>query len=364
MKLDNAAMRAGVAVQPKEMMKKMKLLLKIAIPVSSVLAYTIFRATHIPYALVLPAAALTVILMYYPVKLSARASERRKKIERELPFASTILALAATHSSPINTMGTLSGSRSLTQTSEEYRNLIKRAKLSHVTPAQAAATVAETNPSPRFQSFLRTLSAAERGVGDTLSSLRDLAQSELQALASEVELSTEKLGVASSTVLVAFAVAPLTALIFAAITGTTALVYAILALSVPAAFGVSMLISQSFPSVLKPALPHMSAKSVILFASGIAAGVILYVRANLPPPMGLAVAMIAGTVPLAIYYRSASRRHLQLIKNLPALTRDLAEEAKKGQPPSVALRRLRSSGKYPAAVLSHITSVKASEPYI
>lgn len=366
MNLDDLSQLAAQHTPPAHYRRWRLKAMEAALPAAFLASYMGYRLTSEYYWFAAAPIVCAALYFYHPLRLRLAASARRGRIETELPFAAVVLAVASPHTPPLTALKTLARtpSPSLSQTQDEYHEIVKAAKLSRSTLARAASECAERNPSARFQAFLRTVSAAERGVGDTVGSLRDFARTELHRLSAQVELSSEKLGVASSVVLVSFSVAPLTTLIFAAITGQPKLALLTLALALPAAVAVNSIVDQAFPSILRPSVPAPSPWVYAVFAAGAAAAAEIYFKAPVPRPAALFLALVAATLAPAAYFRSASRRHERLIRSMPSIARDLAEESKKGVPPSVALTKIAKSGKYPAEFVQSLSRETPGSAYI
>lgn len=360
MNLSDLITKSGEDVSPSSLSKATRKRLKRTLLGAAPAAYVVFRFTHQPLALLILPTALILAYVATPLTLLSKASNRRRRVETELPFASTLLTVAANHAPPLTTLRNTLNAPSLKQTSKEYLKIVKHTKLNHLTPAQAANQLANQHPSQRFQTFLRTVSAAERGIGDPYYSLRDHSKAELANLSHDTELATERLGVASSTVLIAFAVAPLTMLIFASITAQPLLIYLATFTALPAAALVNIIIEQAYPATLQPVSLAPTIK-IVASATMLAT---LSAFAPLPLYLKVATALLAATAPLAAYYYSQSKHHTKLLATLPQLARDFAEEAKKGAPPTAALTKIAASNKYPKTVLEQIVSPKKPKPYL
>jgi flagellar protein FlaJ len=358
--LSDLITKSGEDVSPSSVSKSTRRRLKRALLGAAPATYLAFRITHQPLMLLILPVALTLAYAVAPITLLSKASNRRRQVETELPFASTLLTVAANHAPPLTTLRNALNTPSLKQTSKEYLKIVKHTKLNHLTPAQAANQLANQHPSQRFQAFLRTVSAAERGVGDPYYSLRDHSKAELANLSHDTELATERLGVASSTVLIAFAVLPLTMLIFASITAQPLLIYLATFTALPAAALVNIIIEQAYPATLRP-VSLTPTKKTIVSASLIT---VLSAFAPLPLYLRVAIALFAATAPIAAYYHSQSKHHSKLLAALPQLARDFAEEAKKGAPPTAALTKIAASNKYSAQLLERIVSPNQPKPYL
>jgi len=363
--LEKLVEQANTPTPPSKIAEKTKRRIEYSLPLTIALAFFAYRFTHQALIPIVLAAAEALYVAQDILRLLAAAAERRRTVESELPFAATLLAMAATHSTPTATLKNTDRIPSLKNTAKEYFTILKHAHLNHTTPANAAAIAAQSHPSQRFQTFLRTISAAERGVGDPQASLEDTAKSELQNTAHQVELSSEKLNVASSTVLMMFAVLPLTLTVFSIIANQQSLLTLTYATTIPSLLLVNFLIEQAYPDLLKPKT-HRPPPTAILAAAGAAAAA-YFVTTRLAQPnlhITLAACLIAASAPLAVHYhRTTQKAHTQLLGSLPHLSRDIAEEAKKGSPPTAALRKLLSSNKYPAQLRQTLTESK-TKPYI
>ncbi|PSN96699.1 hypothetical protein B9Q04_00325 [Candidatus Marsarchaeota G2 archaeon BE_D] len=362
MRLYELIVQADLGKPPQELLKSIKRKALLTAPPAILLGFISYRLTHQLPILITIAAATLLYTFYDIIKLSGAAYQRRQEIETELPFTATLITMAANHSTPTATLANTLHIPSLKRTSREYLNILKYSHLYHTTPAQAANKLAENHPSTRFQTFLRAISAAERGVGDPHSSLSDIARAELESAHHQTEIASEKLGVASSTVLMMFAVLPLTLTVFSLITNQPSLLTLSYTTTIPSLILVNFLIEQAYPQTLKP---HTSKPPPLLLIGCVAAflGAFEALR-PLPLPFSVAAGFNAFTLPIAIYYTSAAREHSKLISTLPQLSRDIAEEAKKGSPPTAAMRKLIASLKYPKNLLISLYDRRRPRPYV
>jgi hypothetical protein len=354
--------QADLNKSPQEIFKSIKKKALLTTPPAILLGFTSYKLTHqVPILIALT--AVTLLYTFYDIiKLWGASSQRRREVEAELPFTATLITMAANHSAPTTTLANTLHIPSLKRTSKEYLNILKNSHLYHTTPAQAANKLAENHPSTRFQTFLRTISAAERGVGDPHSSLSDIAKAELDYAHHQTEIASEKLGVASSTVLMMFAVLPLTLTVFSLITNQPSLLTLSYITTLPSIILVNLLIEQAYPQPLKP---HTSKPPILLLIGSIAASLTSFeVLSPLPLQFRAAAGLNTFTLPIALYYTSAVREHSKLINTLPQLSRDIAEEAKKGSPPTVAMRKLITSAKYPKNLLLSLYDKRRPRPYI
>ncbi len=354
---------SGLSISPGSLRFRQRLVTAAAFVAFAVAAFLLYLRIHSLLVFgCLPGAAL-VGAAYPVVWLRSAASTRARMCERELPFVSTLLAIAANHSPPSRTLMTTGAMPSMSWTQREYVALIKISKIMRSTLGQAAYELSTVHPSQRFSALLRSVSAAERGLGDPYYTMRDSSRAELSALRQEAELSSEKLGVASSTVLVAFAVAPLSVLVFAAITSQSFFVYFGSLLSLPSAVLVDMMVTRAYPETLRPCvrLPGYWILATSI-GSGLAA-IFAPLPFSVPFYMRLGGALVFGSLVAGLSSISQERAHTTLLRNLPALSRDFAEEAKKGVPPSAAIPRLKASLKYPAILFSTLSG-HAPKPYL
>ncbi|PSN89603.1 hypothetical protein B9Q00_01055 [Candidatus Marsarchaeota G1 archaeon OSP_C] len=333
-----------------------------SLAISTIIGFILYKMTHIFVSIsIIPVGGLIGFfsLMF---ELLLQRNRRETLVEKELPFVSTVLAMGANHVPPFSVLKNLIELHAFSQTKKEYFTILKKAKTEHVTLSRAAALISEIHPSARFQEFLKSISASERGVGDPYYSLRDLSKTELSTLSHKVELSQEKFGVASSLILVSFAIVPLTMMVFSLITGNTQLLYLTSLLSLPAAFGANLLIEQAYPLGLKPE-PKKPSRFLltILALLLVLCFVVFFSWLKLPLHLAIGVSLLLCSIPFSLFYSKHSSEHSQSIKLMPSIARDLAEEAKKGYPPSQSIGRLTK--KYPKKILMNLYNVE-DKPYL
>ncbi|MEM0120087.1 MAG: hypothetical protein QW429_06385 [Thermoprotei archaeon] len=362
MKISDLVSEADTNRTPEELLRSIKRKTFLATPPTTLLSIVSYRLTHfLPIPIIIAVGALLYIF-YDVLELWNAAAKRSREIDSELPFTATLISMAANHATPTTTLGNTLHISSLRRTAREYLNIQKYSRLYHLTPAQAADKLAEHHPSTRFKTFLRTIAAAERGVGDPYSSLSDIAEAELKKAYQETEMAAEKLGVASSTVLMMFAVLPLTLTIFSLITNQPLLLTFSYATTLPALLLVNFLLEQAYPQTLKPRT-HRPPTPLIIVCALVSPTPIVVLR-SLPLEYTVATALFICTLPIALYYTSTVREHSTLIATLPQLSRDIAEEAKKGSPPTIAMRKLVASAKYPKGLLLSMYDKRHPRPYI
>jgi hypothetical protein len=360
--LNDLADQACSPIPPHKIREKVKRKTLCTLPAAIILIIVLYRTTHQLVIGVLPIIPTTIYILYDLLKLYGWANDRRKGVEAELPFAATLLAMAANHSTPTLTLRSTVDMASLKNSSREYFNILKHAALYHLTPAQAANLLARNHPSGRFQSFLRTISSAERGLGDPYSSLSDVAKAELENTQHQTELAAEKLGVASSAVLMLFAVLPLTLTVFTFITGQSSLVNLAYIITLPALILVDFLIDQAYPAMLKYSPPRPPSTLIIGCITALVLAIVLL--KHVPIEYMFAAVLLCATTPVAVYYRLTQKAYGQLVQALPHISRDIAEEAKKGFPPMVALHRIINSAKYSRGLVDVFLVRKRPAPFI
>ncbi|MDI9643877.1 MAG: type II secretion system F family protein [Candidatus Verstraetearchaeota archaeon] len=310
-----------------------------------------------PYSLLLAVGALAAASWLIPASLFFKPllliSKRRVLCERELPFFTTYLAIAASSGVSLQaTMDLIRHSESLPGFRQEADRVEKVRRLYAIHPYDAMVFEARHHPSERVKDLYLSVVAAQRQ-GDTVPSiLRDELMKVFSQIQGSLRLLTDKFSVIASAEMVAFIMLPMGILtigaVFSSIISLSTLVLACIGFPTLSAVLLSYMVDSSIPRELtSPVSLRAFSLSMLSFPT---AALVAFLNWRLgilvPLHYTFGFVLLLFLVSAAIHYAPARKESNQILSALPSFTRLVAEEAKKGVSPGMSLVRFSESHSF------------------
>ena len=185
--------RANMRIYPVTYVSLMFFAALLALPVSIVAVVLLYFYQLLPLIFLVPAPAFVmVIFILAPV---SKASERSQRLEREMPFAATYVAVMASGGiPPYTSFKRLSEADLLPAMSQEARNLIRDVEIFGVDPLTAMQKSAKSNPLDIYREFVGGYASTVIIGGDITSFLETKAEELFKTRAARVRAAAERLG--------------------------------------------------------------------------------------------------------------------------------------------------------------------------
>ncbi|MEM4529889.1 MAG: hypothetical protein QXQ52_05145 [Candidatus Methanomethylicaceae archaeon] len=267
--------------------------------------------------------------------------KRKNNCERELPFVSTFLTMAATSSIPLSlTILNLSKLYSLKAFAKEAMRIEKIRKLYALSPSDAIIFEAKNHPSEYTKSVLLTAISAQKSGESLYLIMKDEMIKSFSILLSRLKILSDKFSLLASLQIIIFIIIPMAMItlgvMFSGIIKPLFLTF--ICIGLPCIFTpiMSYFIDLYFPKELTEPLnllPFIISLSFIPIAIFIILKEVLFYSF----PYILAFLIIIFTMPIAIFYHSQRRKTKQILEALPTFSRSIAEKVKKGLSPTQAL---------------------------
>jgi len=337
---------------------------------------TIFKAEYssniitLLYLISITPIVVTLLITLSPV---LEAMEHVSQAEREMPYFTALLTIFASAGLPPHVaLERIEEKVSLFPAISRIAKRIKKLKLLFIMDdIGAIETEGRRFPSPLVSDVLLSLAAAERGGGDIYAIFRDKMKSAFTYLKEKYKSLADQMKMIGDVILVFYGILPLTLYVMFALFASENVViqsYMYSLIANPLMAGVLVLIiDQIYPKTL---VKYTEYYKRLLFY--IPLGAVVFAALYFPTmyleellstmkyyrkAIALGAAIIAVLISEAIRYVIESRRLMSITLALPSFTRDLTEEIKEGQTPSLAIGRLiklRTYGKHLDKILRRI----------
>lgn len=287
---------------------------------------------------------LILILLLIRPRLSAMG--RRRSCERELPFLITNLAIAAASGMPIQVaLDRLRGSAFLGRFRKEAWRIEKVRRLYGIHPYDAMSFEAKHHPSERVRELYFSVVAAQRQGDAVPSVLRDELVKAFAHLQGNLRTISDKFSMIASAEMISFILIPMGVLtlgvVFSPIASLNALLLACMALPTLTAVILSFIIDSSLPRELTtPVDLRVFWLSLASFpAAGLLALLLDRAGVGLPLHYTFGLVLLPSLLAAAAHYVPLRSEVSRILSALPAFTRLVAEEVKKGSSPGMSIVR-------------------------
>ncbi|MEN3007160.1 MAG: type II secretion system F family protein [Candidatus Methanosuratincola petrocarbonis] len=341
-----------LGVSPDSYGRKIALTALLSSALSSVpavlLALRLCGLAAAPPELLLAAGAAALSSWAIPAYLSVRpalsALGRRRACERELPFLTAFLAIASASGVPIQAaLERLRHSAFLNAFRNEAQRIEKVRRLYALHPYDALIFEARQHPSERVRDLYFSVVAAQRQGDAVPSVLRDELMKVFSHLQGTIKTLSDKFSMIASAEMIAFILVPMGALtlgtVFSSAVSLPTLLAACIGLPSVTAVLLSMMIDSSLPKELTTPVP-LKAFSIAILALplGVALAAIFWAAGiPVPPYLAFGAVLLPSLAAASLYYRPMRREVSQILAALPAFTRLVAEEVKKGSSPGMSI---------------------------
>jgi flagellar protein FlaJ len=185
--------RADMRIYPETYVSLMFFIAILTLPVSIVAMVLLYLFQLIPLIFLVPA-PLFVMIAFILVPMS-KASERSQRLEREMPFAATYVAVMASGGiPPYTSFKRLSEANLLPAMSQEARSLIRDVEIFGVDPLTAMQKSGKANPLDIYREFVGGYASTVIIGGDITSFLETKAEELFRTRAARVRAAAERLG--------------------------------------------------------------------------------------------------------------------------------------------------------------------------
>jgi len=185
--------RANMRIYPETYVSLMFLAAVLTIPVSIVAIFIVVFLNMLPFLFLVPAPAFVMII--FIVTPMSRASDRSQRLEREMPFAATYVAVMASGGiPPYTSFKRLSEAKLLPAMSDEAKGLIRDVEIFGVDPLTAMQESAKANPLDIYREFVGGYASTVIIGGDITSFLETKAEELFKTRAARVRAAAERLG--------------------------------------------------------------------------------------------------------------------------------------------------------------------------
>jgi flagellar protein FlaJ len=185
--------RADMRIYPETYVSLMFFTAVLTLPVS-IVAMVLLYLFHLTPLIFLVPAPLFVMIAFILVPMS-KASERSQRLEREMPFAATYVAVMASGGiPPYTSFKRLSEADLLPAMSQEAKNLIRDVEIFGVDPLTAMQKSAKVNPLDIYREFVGGYASTVIIGGDITSFLETKAEELFKTRAARVRAAAERLG--------------------------------------------------------------------------------------------------------------------------------------------------------------------------
>ena len=368
--------RADIKIYPETYVSLMFFTALLTIPVSVSAIVLLYFTKMIPLVFLVP---LPIFVMIgFIVMPMSKAGERAAALEREVPFAATYITVMATGGiPPYVSFKRLSNVELMPATRKEAKEIIKDVEIFGIDPLTAMNQAAKKNPLEIFKDFLSGYASTVIIGGDINHFLETKAGDIFKARAARVKNAAERLGMLlesfitimvlmslcfyilfsvqsiystgggmdSTMLMYTYVFTPMLSFVFIYLAHnmqpktpvTDYLPYKVFGVSVAAAVGIFMLLTNFMGIITIPAL------------SGITSIIDL--------PTAVAIMLFIATAPAAVVYGRVSAKKQSLEHGVANFLRDLTETRKTGLAPEQCIESLskRDYGEF-SHELKKITS--------
>ena len=190
---EDCLQRANMRIYPETYISLMFFIAFLTLPVSIVAVVLIYLLQLIPLIFLVPT-PLYVMIVFILTPMS-KAGERSQKLEREMPFAATYVAVMASGGIPPYTSFKRLGEADLLPAmSQEAKNLIRDVEIFGVDPLTAMQKSAKMNPLDIYREFVGGYASTVIIGGDITSFLETKAEELFKTRAARVRAAAERLG--------------------------------------------------------------------------------------------------------------------------------------------------------------------------
>ncbi|HUV97975.1 MAG TPA: type II secretion system F family protein [Candidatus Paceibacterota bacterium] len=193
--------RANMRIYPETYVSLMFFAACLTLPVSVAAIMIVYFLQLMPAIFLVPAPFFVMIV--FILAPMSKAGERSSKLEREMPFAATYVAVMASGGiPPYTSFKRLAEADLLPSMSQEARNLIRDVEIFGVDPLTAMQRSAKGNPLDIYREFVGGYASTVIIGGDITSFLENKAAELFKTRAARVRAAAERLGMLLETFII------------------------------------------------------------------------------------------------------------------------------------------------------------------
>ena len=193
--------RANMRIYPETYVSLMLFAACLTLPVSIAAIMIVYFLQLMPAIFLVPAPFFVMIV--FILAPMSKAGERSSKLEREMPFAATYVAVMASGGIPPYTSFKRLGEADLLPSmSQEARNLVRDVEIFGVDPLTAMQKSAKANPLDIYREFVGGYASTVIIGGDITSFLENKAAELFKTRAARVRAAAERLGMLLETFII------------------------------------------------------------------------------------------------------------------------------------------------------------------
>jgi flagellar protein FlaJ len=193
--------RANMRIYPETYVSMMFFVAFLTLPVSIAAIFIVYFLQLMPAIFLVPAPFFVMIV--FILTPMSKAGERSSKLEREMPFAATYVAVMASGGIPPYTSFKRLGEADLLPSmSKEARSLIRDVEIFGVDPLTAMQKSAKGNPLDIYREFVGGYASTVIIGGDITSFLENKAAELFKTRAARVRAAAERLGMLLETFII------------------------------------------------------------------------------------------------------------------------------------------------------------------
>jgi flagellar protein FlaJ len=193
--------RANMRIYPETYVSMMFFVAFLTLPVSIAAIFIVYFLQLMPAIFLVPAPFFVMIV--FILTPMSKAGERSSKLEREMPFAATYVAVMASGGIPPYTSFKRLGEADLLPSmSKEARSLIRDVEIFGVDPLTAMQKSAKGNPLDIYREFVGGYASTVIIGGDITSILENKAAELFKTRAARVRAAAERLGMLLETFII------------------------------------------------------------------------------------------------------------------------------------------------------------------
>ena len=294
---------------------------------------------------------LTGIIMssYSELALGLKVSQRKYEIEKELPFISIFITLASALGLPLSR--TLKEARKISffKAFNKELNFLEKIKIFYIMgDIDALEFVSKFHPSPALREFYQALVAAERAGGDKYRILFERSSNLIKMLQDRINRLVERYNTITNLEVIFFVVIPLALITLGALfvgnSGYGLTVTAVIIFPSLSFFLLYFIVQAAYPEELveKPPMGVFYGTMVTLLGATVFVWISgsRLLESGYDPYMVLGILYTVILVGGGLYYRKWYKESDEFVFSMPLLTRQIAEECKKGKTPRQAILTL------------------------
>jgi archaellum biogenesis protein FlaJ (TadC family) len=303
-----------------------------------------------------------IMSAYSELSLGLKVSQRKYEVEKELPFISIFATLASALGLPLSRTFKEARRISFFKAFNRELNFLEKIKLFYImSDIDALEFVSKFHPSSALREFYQALVAAERAGGDKYRVLFERSSSLIKMLQDRINRLVERYNTITNLEVMFFVVIPLALITLGALfvgnSGYGLTIVATIIFPSISFFMLYFIVQAAYPEELVEKPPMTVFYGIVTALLGASLFVWMLgsrlLESGYEPYMVLGVLYTVILLGGGLYYRKWYKESDEFIFSMPIVTRQIAEECKKGKTPRQAILTL-TQYKLPRRVESFV----------